>query len=116
MKLMTKAIKAKLEKNAVEGGPFVSIVTNAKPVLKLFTPYGSASWLITELAKDGDTMFGLCDLGLGEVELGYVSLAELEAVAVGPFGMKIERDLYFKADKTLQEYAEEALINGSIIT
>ena len=110
MKLMTKAIKAKLEKNANGDA------ANTKPVLKLFNPCGSASWLITELATDGDTMFGLCDLGCGEPELGCVSLAELEAVSVPPFGMTIERDLYFKADKTLQEYTEAARINGGIIT
>ncbi|NBX09935.1 MAG: DUF2958 domain-containing protein [Marivivens sp.] len=38
--------------------------------------------------------FGLCDLGYG-AEWGYVSLAELESVSL-PFGMGIERDIYFQ--------------------
>lgn len=47
------------------------------PVVKLFTPDAGATWLLSELAADGDTAFGLCDLGLGCPELGYVSLTEL---------------------------------------
>jgi hypothetical protein len=49
--------------------------------VKLFAPDGNATWLLTEIdPDDGDRAFGLCDLGLGEPELGYVSLAELESV------------------------------------
>ena len=44
------------------------------PVVKLFNPMGPATWLLCELDADGDTLFGLCDLGVGEPELGYVSL------------------------------------------
>lgn len=44
-----------------------------RPVVKLFTPNGSATWLITEGYEepDGDLrLFGLCDLGFGSPELG----------------------------------------------
>jgi hypothetical protein len=47
------------------------------PVLKLFNPLGAATWLATELGEDGDTMFGLADLGFGCPELGYFSLSEI---------------------------------------
>lgn len=48
------------------------------PMLKVFLPDGAATWLLSECdSDDPDRLFGLCDLGLGEVELGYVSLAEL---------------------------------------
>src|SRR3546814_6239208 len=48
------------------------------PVVKLFTPDANATWLLTELdPAEPDLAFGLCDLGLGFPELGYVSLAEL---------------------------------------
>ena len=47
-----------------------------QPVVKLFTADGNATWLLTELNPDIDLAFGLCDLGLGEPELGYVSLVE----------------------------------------
>jgi hypothetical protein len=54
--------------------------------------------------EDTDRAFGLCDLGQGFPQLGYVSLAELATVR-GPLGLHLERDLYFKADKTLSAYA-----------
>ena len=68
------------------------------PVVKLFTPDASATWLLTELDPDDpDRAFGLCDLGLGCPELGYVSLAELAALR-GPMGLPVERDMHFDAD------------------
>ena len=85
-----------------------------KPYLKLFSPTGSATWLITEIV-DEDTLFGLCDLGMGFPELGYVSLQELESVEL-PFGLKIERDMYFTPDKTLKEYASVAREHSRIVT
>src|ERR1019366_6541750 len=42
-----------------------------EPVVKLFTPDGNATWLLTELNPDIDVAFGLYDLGLGQPELGY---------------------------------------------
>jgi hypothetical protein len=78
-----------------------------KPVVKLFTPVTNATWLLTELETDNDTAFGLCDLGLGCPELGYVSLAELASVR-GITGPLVERDEHFIADKTLSAYTEEA--------
>ena len=89
-----------------------------EPVVKLFTPDGNATWLLTELNPDIDLAFGLCDLGLGEPELGYVSyvsLLELAAVR-GPLGLPLERDLYFTPTRTLSAYAELAREHGRIIT
>jgi hypothetical protein len=84
------------------------------PVVKLFDPTGAATWLITEMLPDEpDILFGLCDLGFGCPELGYVSLAELESVK-GPLGLGIERDLHFVARFPLSVYAEAARIAGSI--
>ena len=49
--------------------------------MKLFTPRAGGTWFITEgeSVHDGDDIlcFGLCDLGMGFPELGYVSLKEL---------------------------------------
>ncbi len=79
-----------------------------KPVVKLFCPWNGATWLLSELDPDDtDIAFGLCDLGMGFPELGNVRLSELAAVR-GPGGLRIERDLYFRADKTISAYAEEA--------
>lgn len=85
-----------------------------QPVVKLFFPVGAATWLLTEMdPRQPDIMFGLCDLGLGFPELGYVSLKELESI-VGPFGLKIERDLHFTAHYPLSVYAEAARQLGCI--
>ena len=85
------------------------------PIVKLFTPDGAATWLISEVDPDDpDRLFGLCDLGLGFPELGYVSLAELSSVR-GRLGLPVERDLHFVADKPLSAYAEEACKLGRIV-
>jgi Protein of unknown function (DUF2958) len=78
-----------------------------KPVVKLFTPDAQCTWLLTEMDPDDGLAFGLCDLGMGEPELGYVSLVELSAVR-GKLGLPIERDLHFVADKSISAYTEEA--------
>lgn len=83
------------------------------PVVKLFTPNAGATWLLSELDAEG-TAFGLCDLGLGFPELGYVSLAELDGLR-DKWGLPIERDLYFVADKPLSGYAREARLAGRIV-
>ena len=84
------------------------------PVVKLFTPDAGATWLLTELdPTDPDLAFGLCDLGLGCPELGYVRLSELQTVR-GPLGLKIERDYHFSADRTLSDYAADAQVRRRI--
>ena len=75
-----------------------------KVVAKYFTPDSSWTWYATEF--DGnDLFFGLVD-GF-EPELGYFSLMELEST-VGPFGLKIERDMWFKEGTTLADVMEKA--------
>jgi hypothetical protein len=85
------------------------------PVVKLFTPDAGATWLLTEVdLDDEDRCFGLCDLGLGFPELGYVSLRELQS-ARGGLGLSVERDLHFVATKTLSAYAKEARLAERIV-
>lgn len=85
------------------------------PVVKLFTPDAGATWLLTEIDPgDDDTAFGLCDLGLGSPELGYVSLTELAAVR-GRLGLPVERDHHFTPDQPLSAYAKAAQTKGAIV-
>jgi hypothetical protein len=85
-----------------------------RPVVKLFTPWANATWLLTELdPNEPDIAFGLCDLGQGTPELGYVRMSEFAAVR-GPAGLKIERDTTFRANRTLKSYANEARAVGRI--
>jgi hypothetical protein len=86
-----------------------------KPVVKLFTPDAQCTWLLTEIEEGTDLAFALCDLGLGEPELGDVSLTELRSIR-GRFGLPIERDRHFVADKTINAYAETARVRGFIKT
>ncbi|EMM5787325.1 DUF2958 domain-containing protein [Pseudomonas aeruginosa] len=85
------------------------------PVIRLFTPDAHATWLLAALdPEDGDTAYGLCDIGIGLPDLGTVRLSELGAI-LGPQARPIERDLYFVARRTLSEYTRLARINGSVI-
>lgn len=85
------------------------------PVVKLFTPDAGATWLLTEIDPDDhDHAFGLCDLGLGAPELGWVSLQELATVR-GRLGLPVERDLHFRAEKRLSAYARDARLAGRIV-
>ena len=88
---------------------------DALPIVKFFNPTGAATWLATELADDGDTLFGLADLGFGCPELGTFSLAELQGIRL-PFGLSIERDLFFSTEFRLSAWAEAARASGSIAT
>lgn len=118
MKLLTKQLREKLatnyrkqQENELDTdteGPI-----DFEPVVKFFSPYGAATWLFTEIDED-NILFGLCDLGMGCPELGYASLKELEMTkfrGVLPF---VERDKFFRATKTLSEYAEEARKQSAI--
>lgn len=64
--------------------------------VKFFTPLSNWTWYVVEYDPESKTFFGLVD-GL-EKEWGYFSLEELESVQER-FGLKIERDLYFKPTK-----------------
>ncbi len=81
------------------------------PVVKFFNPLGEGVWLATELDADGDTLFGLADLG--EPELGSFSLAEMIAVRL-PLGLGIERDILFEGLFPISVWAEAAREAGSI--
>lgn len=113
MKLLTNDIRERLLANGVanrtaDGLPRERGCIDHKPVVKLFTPDAGCTWLLTELdPEESDIAFGLCDLGMGYPELGYVSISELESVR-GKLGLPIERDFNFEATHTLSVYAHAA--------
>lgn len=85
------------------------------PVVKLFLPGGASTWLLCELDPDEeDIAFGLCDLGLGEPELGNVSISELLALR-GPLGFRVERDTSFRPKYPISTYADIAIDAGRIV-
>ena len=84
------------------------------PLVKFFNPMGAATWLASELDADGDTLFGLADLGFGCPELGSFSLAEIASVKL-PFGLAIERDIAFATRFDLSVWADWSRRAGSIL-
>ena len=104
MKLITKTQYDKLIKNGAES---LVRVCDHKPVVKLFTPDAGATWLLTEVNPGNpDIAFGLCDLGHGSPELGYVSLKEIAGIR-GNIGLPVERDLYFKGEHPISWYVNK---------
>lgn len=84
------------------------------PVVRLFTPDAHAIWLLAALdPADGDTAWGLIDLGIGMPALGTVKLSDLAGI-VGPQQRPIRQDLYFHAARPLSEYVQLAQRDGSI--
>lgn len=118
MKLLTEEIREKLLRNGEINDVRMMLnqePINFKPVVKLFTPDAQATWLLTEINPDyPDEAFGLCDLGLGYPELGYVQLSELEALR-GPMDLPVERDRHFKARKRIWAYFKQARRLGRIV-
>ena len=115
MDLLTPDLRAALCANAdAARNARVAHGHDPAPVVKYFSPVGAATWLATELDADDDTLFGLADLGFGCPELGYFSLAEIEALRL-PFGLTVERDLHFASRHPLSVWADTARSAGSIL-
>jgi Protein of unknown function (DUF2958) len=84
------------------------------PLVKLFTPDANATWLLTEIDPEApDLAFGLCCLGLGNPELGSVSLSELASVR-GPMGLPVERDMHYRETRPVSAIARLARRAGYV--
>ena len=107
MKLVTEKIQKKLiANNRDQRG-------KKPPVLKIFNPAGSQTWLIHSANPEEPViLFGICDLGMG--------FAELESIEtlfrIGPFAgsTKLERDRYFRPTHSLEVYAQASHQLGRI--
>ena len=98
MKLITRQIEKLLAKYPIYSQDHKG--NEAIAICKFFSPVGSYTWYVTEGEKqtDGDwTFFGLIENDYGK-EFGYFTLKELESIRL-PFGLRIERDIYFKPTK-----------------
>jgi len=101
MKLLTKGLRNRLPKLYANEGKKPEDIPI---IVKFFDPTGSWTWYATEF--DGkDTFFGF--VRGDDNELGYFSLSELESIK-GPWGLGIERDLYF-GKHTLKECMEKQI-------
>ena len=102
MKLLSKEILKKLpplyasEQKQLENNEI-------KVPLKLFNAMGGQTWYITEYNPEDQLGYGWCDLGFGEAELGYVSIAELIECAKTNRRFMLERDLYWDSNTMLAD-------------
>ena len=117
MELMTEELRAELLGNW--GQPD----NETRPLLKIFSPVGAATWLIHSMdPRNNDVLYGLCDLGCDSPELGQVSLSELQEISIAlpsmpgvtQVSLGLERDLYFEPQNTMAVYTEAARREGKI--
>ena len=86
------------------------------PVVKLRTAFARAVWLISELDPENEDMaFGLCDLGMGFPELGYVYLPEILEMQDDP-RLIVLRDPTFTGEFPMSVYARSARFHSEIVT
>ena len=101
MKLFTKDINQKLFAQYRIG----SNLNKQKVVAKIFNPYGEGRWyLLNSDPNDPDYLWAIVQMG-DEVEIGSVSRRELESIRIKPFGLPLERDMYFN-DRNAMEVLE----------
>lgn len=98
MKIFTAEIKKAFAK---QGDTSQMSTADIKIVMKMFNPTGGGTWYIYEKLGDvdsfeDDTYMAFVNLGdVYDAECGTVSMQELLSFR-GRFGLKIERDMYFK--------------------
>lgn len=103
MNFFTDEQKAKLLHNGHED----NTDQDHPPVVKLIGPFTECVWLLSEIMPhEPDIAFGLCDLGMGFPELGYVSLSELASINV--LDLTVQRDEKFVAEFPMSVYSEAA--------
>lgn len=105
MKLLTKEILDMFEKVGDQQD-----VNNPIVVAVFFNPAGSGYWFATEYDPETELFFGCVSIHNDwNDEFGYISLAEIRDTVL-PFGLRIERDMYFEP-KPLTEALEEKHVN-----
>ena len=97
MKLLTKEVLDNFKKQGSMGDRKMEDI---KIICKFFNPAGAGTWYCYEYEADTKMFYAFVTLGMGPEcdEAGPVALEELESVK-GPFGLGIERDMYFKSGK-----------------
>ena len=105
MKLFTKEVDKQLFAQYPKG----SSLENQMVVAKIFNPYGRGVWyLLNSDPEDPDYIWAIVDLF--EPEMGSVSRSELQTVKVPPFGLGLERDIYFTPKPAKEVF--EGILSG----
>jgi hypothetical protein len=112
-KMIPEEIRTRMIQNALECQE--GIAKDHAPEIKLFTKYGKGIWLLSELDQTNNIAFGICDLGLGEPELSYVSIEHLESIKHARLRVPmIEPDKLFAPKYPMSVYLEAARKNKRI--
>lgn len=99
--------------NAMEVDSAIS--KDHEPVVKLYSKYGKPIWLLSELDPKNDIAFGICDLGQGKPEYGYVSIPHLESIKHATLKVPmIEIDPDFQGRYSMAVYMKAAINNKRI--
>jgi len=111
MKILTKEVLDAFKKQGKTGNKSMKDI---KIVLKLFGG-GAFSWYLYEKLDD-DIYMAFVNLGDPEMsECGTVSMQELMSVKFPPFGLGIERDMYFKPlSRTLEDVMNTVQSGGHV--
>ncbi len=90
MRLMTKQLEKRFAEVGNQGELEDPVV-----IAKFFNPCGAGTWYATEYDPKAKVFFGYVSIfGDWNDEWGYFAIEELEAYK-GPFGLGVERDLFF---------------------
>lgn len=87
------------------------------PVAHLYFNWHPAEWLISEIDPENPGIaFGLCDLGMGFPEMGYIDLQELKSLKVGPepFALPIANNTLFEGKYPLTVYWKASKVHSKI--
>jgi hypothetical protein len=111
MKILTKEVLKAFTK---QGDTSQKSMSEIKIVLKLFGG-GAFSWYLYEKLDD-DIYMAFVNLGDPEMsECGTVSMQELMSIKFPPFGLGIERDMYFKPlSRTLEDVINTVQSGGHV--
>ena len=100
MKLLTKEITEQAQKQYKKGDN----IDDQMVVAKYFNPTGNGTWYLMNMDEDEDYCWGIVDLFA--IEMGSFSMKELQSIKLPPFGLGIERDLYFEPVKASELWKE----------
>jgi len=111
MKIITKAIEAAFAK---QGDTSQKEMKDIKIVLKLFGG-GACSWYLYEKINE-DIYMAFVNLGDPEMsECGTVSMQEILSAKFPPFGLGVERDMYFEPlSRTLKDVYDTVKAGGHV--
>lgn len=107
MKLFTDQQYAQL----LDNGSLSNRDKDHKPVVHLTIPATRCEWLLSEIDPDQRNIaFGLCDLGFGFPELGYVDLNEIKSIQVPIWGTTVYANPFFEGKYPMSIYASAARV------